>query len=268
MGPYIPTSDIMGTKGRIDRRRKHRTRATMETRRGPSRATVRRSLLMAFVVAALLLTVVIFTSPKWSPTGNGGIWNPNPPPPKYPKPVPRASATPATVFVGQNVSFDASRSLAYSGAYITNFTWQFHNGTLQAPVGIVRYERKFNMSFERPGVYFIVLFVTDSRGMTNNSISTSKYNAISVLVNSRNLVAEAGNDMMTSVGLPVLFNASASSDKNGTIINYTWDFGDGSNGYGVTPTHIYTLKSIYIVVLTVKDDHGEYLQDTLNVVVN
>ncbi len=35
------------------------------------------------------------------------------------------------------------------------------------------------------------------------------------------------------------FNAGASTDSDGTIAGYAWDFGDGTTGTGVTPSHAY-----------------------------
>jgi PKD repeat protein len=55
------------------------------------------------------------------------------------------------------------------------------------------------------------------------------------------------------------FDASASSD-DGTIVSYDWDFGDGSNGSGVTASHTYAAGATYTVALTVTDDGG--LSDT------
>ncbi|MEW6069366.1 MAG: right-handed parallel beta-helix repeat-containing protein [Candidatus Thermoplasmatota archaeon] len=58
--------------------------------------------------------------------------------------------------------------------------------------------------------------------------------------------------MVRSVGL-VKFDASCSHDPDGSIINYTWDFGDNTTGYGKIVYHNYTYGN-YTVVLTVKDD--------------
>ncbi len=60
-----------------------------------------------------------------------------------------------------------------------------------------------------------------------------------------------------TVGVAVNFNGSGSSDNDGTIVNYTWDFGDGDTGTGVAPTHIYGVPDTYTVILTVTDDAGE-----------
>lgn len=57
--------------------------------------------------------------------------------------------------------------------------------------------------------------------------------------------------------LTVEFNASASSDPDGDIANYSWSFGDESTGHGVMATHAYAANGTYGVQLTVTDDKGE-----------
>jgi PKD repeat protein len=52
------------------------------------------------------------------------------------------------------------------------------------------------------------------------------------------------------------FDASGSTDPDGTIVNYAWNFGDGNNGSGVTALHTYSAYGTYEVQLTVTDNEG------------
>jgi PKD repeat protein/KaiC/GvpD/RAD55 family RecA-like ATPase len=58
------------------------------------------------------------------------------------------------------------------------------------------------------------------------------------------------------INQPVTFNASSSSDLDGTIANYAWIFGDGQTGSGVTTIHNYLTAGNYTVKLTVTDNTG------------
>ena len=56
--------------------------------------------------------------------------------------------------------------------------------------------------------------------------------------------------------LTCTFDASGSSDPDGTIVNYAWDFGDSTLGSGVSISHDYSQPGAYNVSLTVTDDDG------------
>ena len=56
--------------------------------------------------------------------------------------------------------------------------------------------------------------------------------------------------------LTASFSASGSSDPGGNIVSYTWNFGDGNTGTGVTPSHTYAAAGNYSVTLTVTDNLG------------
>jgi glucose/arabinose dehydrogenase len=60
-----------------------------------------------------------------------------------------------------------------------------------------------------------------------------------------------------NVSVAVAFNASGSYDPDGTIVSYSWDFGDLATGSGVTTSHRYTSPGTYNVTLTVTDN-GSY----------
>ena len=60
--------------------------------------------------------------------------------------------------------------------------------------------------------------------------------------------------------LTVTFDASESTDTDGRIAQYAWQFGDGNTGSGASTAHTYTSNGEYTVQLTVTDD--DHLSDT------
>ncbi|WP_449407513.1 PKD domain-containing protein [Microbacterium maritypicum] len=71
----------------------------------------------------------------------------------------------------------------------------------------------------------------------------------------------------TAAGLKVTVDGSASSDPDGTIQSYAWNFGDGGTATGATASHTYTTAGTYSVTLTVTDDRGGVATKTTAVTV-
>ncbi|WP_162555741.1 PKD domain-containing protein [Reichenbachiella versicolor] len=65
--------------------------------------------------------------------------------------------------------------------------------------------------------------------------------------------------------LQVSFDASLSSDPDGTISSYAWDFGDGTTASTAQTSNSYDVPGSYQVVLTVTDDQGATTTKTLTV---
>jgi len=55
---------------------------------------------------------------------------------------------------------------------------------------------------------------------------------------------------------PIEFDGSRSSDPDGFLIAYDWDFGDGSTGTGTKPAHAYSVVGTYTVSLMITDNDG------------
>jgi PKD repeat protein len=85
-----------------------------------------------------------------------------------------------------------------------------------------------------------------------------------VNVNTRPTIDEARDK---SGGMSEIFQFSGSNAKDDMgIVNYTWEFGDGTSGYGLDQTHLYSWPGPYLCNLTVRDVFG--LEATDQIVVN
>ena len=69
-------------------------------------------------------------------------------------------------------------------------------------------------------------------------------------------LADARGPYKGYINSPMQFDGSSSSDNDGTIISYHWNFGDGNTGQGKIITHIYREEGEYDVKLTVTDNKG------------
>jgi PKD repeat protein len=69
------------------------------------------------------------------------------------------------------------------------------------------------------------------------------------------------------VRVDVTFDASLSTDSDGRIVRYLWNFGDGSTDDGVVVKHEFKSFGTFVVTLTVTDDRGQSASLSKNVTV-
>jgi PKD repeat protein len=68
-------------------------------------------------------------------------------------------------------------------------------------------------------------------------------------------------------GQPVVFDASTTTDPDGAVVSYSWDFGDGQRGTGKIASHTYSQGGAFSVTLTVADAAGRAASTTKSVTV-
>jgi N-acetylneuraminic acid mutarotase/PKD repeat protein/RNA polymerase subunit RPABC4/transcription elongation factor Spt4 len=93
--------------------------------------------------------------------------------------------------------------------------------------------------------------------------SESTVQAMSAVPENTPPVADADGPYTGAAGAAITFNAGQSGDADGTIVEYRWNFGDGSGYmYSQNPSHSYTAAGTYTVSLQVTDDDGATATDT------
>ena len=164
-----------------------------------------------------------------------------------PQPPIADAGGPYTAEVGAAVQFDGSASTDPDGT-ITAYSWDFGDGSATANgVGPVHI-------YTASGSYTVMLTVTDDQGMTGTGQTTAEITEVNV---PQPPVADAGGPYLAEVGSEVQFDGSGSTDPDGSIVSYSWDFGDNSPaGTGMNPVHTYSATGDYTVILTVTDDQG------------
>ena len=90
----------------------------------------------------------------------------------------------------------------------------------------------------------------------NNILHVTDWSPVYELVITKRPVSDVGPTDNGAVGETIQFDGSGSYDPDGSIVSYSWDFGDGSSGTGVSPTHSYSAPGTYTVELTVTDNYG------------
>lgn len=161
----------------------------------------------------------------------------------------RVNHPPVPIITGDLIVSDGVVSLSAESSYdpdgeIISFEWNMGDGRrIVGPVA--------NHTYRRPGRYTVQLTIVDDSG-TFSSVQSRR---VEVLVNQLPIARlEAPSE--GSPGQTLRFDASASTDPDGEIIRYTWDFGDGNSAEGPVVTHRYTNPGVYQVSLTVFDDTG------------
>jgi endonuclease/exonuclease/phosphatase family metal-dependent hydrolase len=69
-------------------------------------------------------------------------------------------------------------------------------------------------------------------------------------------VADAGGPYAGTTRKNTVLSAARSSDADGSIVSYAWDFGDGTTATGVSPRKRWTRVGTYTLTLVVTDDQG------------
>jgi PKD repeat protein len=131
-----------------------------------------------------------------------------------------------------------------SDGQVSSYKWEFGDGAQSASQGP-------SHSFAGPGDYNVKLTVTDNAGATGTITKT-------VSVSSAQAGAPTAAFRVVCSSLDCTFT-DQSTDANGTVVGWLWDFGDGLQSTAPNPpVHSYaaTTRTVYDAQLTVTDNDG------------
>ncbi|MBN1586914.1 MAG: PKD domain-containing protein, partial [Candidatus Omnitrophica bacterium] len=134
-------------------------------------------------------------------------------------------------------NFDATKSFDPDNQRLV-FNWDFGDGQSED-------KPKVEHRYAEPGFYTVTLTVADG---TASSQATQR-----VFVNHPPKITARIPDV-ACVGNSVFFDATGTTDTQGQVLTYVWDFGDGEKAAGVSAEHLYKKGGVYAVTLTVQDD--------------
>ena len=152
---------------------------------------------------------------------------------------------PCSGTVAAAIDFDGTGSADPDGS-IVSYDWNFgdgSNGSGPTP----------SHAYGSGGVFTVTLTVTDSDNLQDTA--TANVN-VADASGTQPPVADAGGPYSGKTGTAIPFDGSGSTDPDGSIANYDWDFGDGNGTSGASPVHTYAAVGNYTVTLTVTDDTG------------
>jgi hypothetical protein len=144
------------------------------------------------------------------------------------------------IYAGNPIYFDSSNSITDSESHIVSYNWDFGDGNTSS-------NQTETHVFSKKGVYNVTLNVTNNR-----SASDTAYKIIDVLNNFPNVNFNLDKQIIFTGETINLTDFS--SDVDGEIINYTWDFDDGNISMSQNTSHSFSKSGFYEISLQVKDD--------------
>jgi PKD repeat protein len=167
-----------------------------------------------------------------------------PPTAVTPPPVAAFTFSPATAMPNSPVTFDASTSHADNG--IASYTWDFGDGTTGSGM-------KPQHTYGREGSFTVALVIMDNTGRTSYPCTQT----VTVATGAAPTASFVFSPTSAGPNQTIFFNASSSTASNGRkLVDYAWDFGNGTSRQGVTATTSYAAAGSYNVTLVVTDDAG------------
>ncbi len=126
---------------------------------------------------------------------------------------------------------------------------------------------RFDLNSYGPGKYTILVSATDNDNDRSGDRKSSSKSRSVTITNAAPVAIATVDELQPLEGQLIHFDGSASSDSDAPsdIVDYTWEFGDGTIVKGITATHAYGDQGRYSVRLTTTDRYGASGTATLTI---
>ncbi len=148
-----------------------------------------------------------------------------------------------TTCLGQTVQF-TDLSQTNGGGSIQNWNWNF--GDPLSGGNNISTQQNPTHSFTAAGNFPVNLVITSTNGCTNTFLDTIRIDSLPAANFTYASACESNPTMFTSTSIA----------NGGSIISYTWNFGDGGTSNMQNPPHTYGAYGNYVVTLTVVNTNG------------
>ncbi len=142
---------------------------------------------------------------------------------------------------GSQCAFDGSGSSDPDG-HIAGYLWRFGDGAEEGGATP-------NHRYTAIGTFTVTLWVNDDGGAWRAQQQT-------VVISSVSNAPPVASFTADCAGLTCNFSGLLSTDSDGQITRYAWNFGDGTMGDGTPVGHTYAAPGTYAVTLSVTDNLG------------
>ena len=157
-------------------------------------------------------------------------------------PTASAACTPVSGKVPLTVTCTSAGSDDLDGS-VEGYVWTFGDGGTSTDA-----DPTYTFTTASTTPYDVTLTVTDDDGDDATDVATVTVNA-----NQGPTAVANGTPLSGTAPMEVVFDGSLSSDLDGGIAGYAWNFGDGATATDVGPTHTYTTSGTHVATLTVAD---------------
>jgi PKD repeat protein len=173
-----------------------------------------------------------------------------------PNVLPVAEANgPYAAVTGELISFSSLGSSDSDGT-IASYEWTFGDGNTST-------QQHPQKSYAAPGTFQGTLKVIDDDGAEHTDSFT-----VEIVAPNQRPMSKANGPYAAQLGTAIQYSSAGSTDSDGVIVSYLWDFGDGNTSTAANPQYTHANTGVFNGSLIVTDDDGAQSSEAFDVTIS